>query len=62
MIKAEQSCEKKFSKYPVSDKLAQSIKLIKYWKTRLYHADDTLDKENLKELNPDHDKTPQTHQ
>ena len=62
MLEAEKSCGKKLSKYPVSDKLTQSIKLIKYWKIRSHHEEDELDQEYLKSLNPKHYKTPRTHQ
>ena len=53
---------KKLSKYPVSEKVKQSRKLIKYWNTRLYHEDDMLDQEYLKTLNPNNENNLQTHQ
>ena len=62
MIYAEKSCGKKLSKYPVSEKLTQSRKLIKYWKIRSQHDDDELDQEYLKSLNPKHKNPPRTHQ
>ena len=62
MLDAENSCGKKLSKYPVSEKSTQSRKLIKYCKTRLHHEDEKLDQEYLKWLKPKHENTPITHQ
>ena len=46
MLDAEKSCGKKLGKYPVSEKLSRSRKLIKYWKIRSQHEDDELDQKN----------------
>ena len=60
MLDAEQHCGDFHSQIPFSDKIQSIQKLIKYWKLMNKHKMPQLDREQLIQLNLDHNNTPKS--